>query len=497
MTLQEQTFRSTEPPRVLPEKERRTTLVQHARPLEGLELTMAQLGVTDLIVGHLRGALSPQVLHQAAYRVQCRHPGLRARIRLAMGHTARPTFEFCEPDIERLFVEEVRSGDGLPRPGAPLWERVTERELNLRFDVARGYMFRVIWVPDQAEGGHLLIAAQHALVDGISLMRLLHEVASEAANLVDAPGAHDAKAVEALPPTPSVLTQLPVRMYERIGVALLRRALIRAQRTYHTYSPFPIEAQLPAGGAVLTNARFAAGETSAFQQVRAACKREGVTIGGAFAAAAQFASLRLIRERTREFASTRGRVSFPMTMDFSMRRAILNVSRTAERIGLYTGACDVGVSVPPTVTFWELARRLKARSERQFERRAPLLFHQVLDALWNVDQTMADFKIDYVESGGIAESVNVSNVGTYPFPTRVGSLTLDEVFGANSAMRGGPMFIVWLRSVNDRFFYTATNALPAATRETGDRLFLHLVQLMEGCHRPDITGLTLHDYVHA
>ncbi|WP_394825464.1 condensation domain-containing protein [Pendulispora albinea] len=477
----------------------RPVIVESRRAVRGLELTMAQLGVSDLIVGKVRGDLPITVLHRAAFRMQRRHPGLRARMVRPKGAGSRPVFEFCEPNVRRVVIEEVRSGEDLAPDGAPLWQRVVEREANRKFDIARGYMFRVVWVPNEDDGGHVIVVAHHALVDGLSLMRLLNDLLREAQKLIADPSQHwhDSSVLDPLPHTPAVLTELPARLHEQILTSLVRRSLIRSQRLYATYSPFPIEGALPPGQSIRTHCHFHTGRGEAFRKVREACKRNGVTVGGAFAAATQFASLRLIHARTGALPSSGGSLKFPMTMDFSLRGQLEDFARTAPQMGLLIGASDIGVRVRDDITFWELARSLKRRAVQQSHRRSPLLFHQVLDGLSDLEAALAKEGVDYVASGGIAESVNVSSVGEYPYPERLGSLVLEEVFGLNTAMKGGPMFIVWLRSIGGRFCYNATSAHPAARRTTGDALFASLVELMETCHQPAVERLRLRDYASA
>jgi hypothetical protein len=465
-----------------------------ARGLRGLELTMAQLGVSDVIVGEVQGPLTLAVLERAAHRMQRRHPGLRARIVLTKGGDVRPRVEFCEPDRSRLHVEEVRSAELLEPSDARLFERVAEREVNYRFDLQRGYMFRVVWVPGLDDTGHLIVNVQHALVDGISLMRLLHDLLRECGEILSGRESGEL-ACDALPPTPAVLDQMPVSVLERLGTALVRRSLIRAQRDYHRDSPFPIHNTLPLGWQVRTHARFHSGTPDNYRKVIEACRRQNVTVGGAFAAATEFASLRLIYEETGYLPSGRRRVHMPMTMDFSMRPAIEGASRSQPNIGLYMGSCDVSVRVPETVSFWQLARTLKGRMTAQFARRSPLLFHQVLDHLWDLGGKLDEYGIDYVKSGGVGEAINISNVGPYPYASSTGPLTLSQVYGINSSMKGGPMFIVWLRALDGHFCYSATNAYPAADRTRGDRLFAYLVELMEQAHLPTQDDLTLRGYL--
>jgi hypothetical protein len=441
-----------------------------------------------LIVGEVAGPLEPQALREAAYHCICKHPGLRARI-LPGGPGERPTLEYLPPDRSRVVVE-VRTREDAP-DGQPLWQAVMEQEAQHRFDMSAGYLLRVVWVPSGGGRGHLILNAPHALVDGISLMRLLHDVL-EACAAVQAGRAVQPAALE---PTPPALSYFKGGLWDSCLALLGKGFLARQQKAFPARCPFPIHRPLGAADEIETHCRFQVGAADNFRQVRRRCKEEGVTVGGAYSAAVQFASLRYIHQETGRLAMNRGRVSFPMSMDFSLRRLIGGGHVTQDAIGLFTGVADIGVSVPADITFWDLARRLMDSSKAQLKRRTPVLFQRVADRLYNLDRLLADRGIDHVATGGAGEAVNISNVGPYPYSVEYGPLRLEHVFGCNGAIKGGPMFIFWLRSINDHFCYNAMSAYPAADRAGSDRLFDGLVALVEGCGRAETDRLTLADYV--
>lgn len=465
-----------------------------ARGLRGLELVMAHLEVTDLIVGEIDRPIPEAVLRKAAFRLQRRHPSLRAC--LTFPESARPRVMYCYPDPDRVEVE-VMDGTGDAPDARPRWQRVAEAEANRRFDGARGYMFRVVWVPGSV-GGHVILSAQHALVDGLSLMRLLYELLVASAELMADPAQEHLQgaALDALSPTPAALDYFGTSLLSRLIRPLARRALVRSQRDYQHSSPFAIQASLPASDTLRTEGYFAVGTRENYERTRASCKQHGVTVGAAFSASVEFASLRVIAREGGSRLLSKGSVRFPMTMDFSLRRSIPGGSRSQDAVGLLIGASDISVGVPWEIGFWELARRLNERSRQQYDSGAPLNFVRILDGFWDLPHMLTAAGIDYVASGGVAESVNISNVGQYPYPAKTGEISLLHVFGLNTLMKGGPMFIQWLRSVDGHFCYTGASAAPASNRARGEALFSSIIDLLENCHHDAMKRTTLGDWVN-
>ena len=80
---------------------------------------------------------------------------------------------------------------------------------------------------------------------------------------------------------------------------------------------------------------------------------------------------------------------------------------------------------------------------------------------------------------------------------RHGPLAIEHVFGCNTAMLGGPMFIAWLRSVNEHFCYDAIASSPACDRARADRFFSYVVDLMERSGDDATAEMTVGEYLRS
>jgi hypothetical protein len=458
---------------------------------------MSQINLTDLIVGEVSGELDTEVLREAALRCMVRHPGLRARVRWPDGLSARPRLEFLPPDASRVSVRQVLPGDDDPdEDGRPLWQRVADQEAMHRFDPEAGYLFRVAWVPrDDGGGGHLILNASHVFVDGVSLMRLLHEMIRACAVIRAGRADDPASWPPPLPITAAALSHFREGWRDAILSRFARAYVARRQRTFPRRNPFPIHRPLEIGEEPQVACLFRAGHQDNWHRVRAECRARGVTVGGAYAAAVQFAALRDIYRRTGRFDVARGKVEFPLSMDYSLRRLIPGAHAAQEAVGLFTGISEIGVKVPARVGFWELARTLRASTMHQLDDGTPVLFQRAAERVGDLEEFLRSWGIDHAAAGGAGEAAQISNVGAFPYPVEHGPLRLDRVFGCNGPTRGGPMFMFWIRSINDHFCYNATATTPAVHRHVAETLFDDVVSVMERCAEADVAMAELSTFV--
>lgn len=455
-----------------------TTPTPPNRPLRGFELVMAQTRISDLIIGQVDGIVDFSQVIDAAGALQKRHPGLRARVVWPEGRDKRPVFEYQPADEMRLHVREVRSENWESTDDRPLWEQVAEAEVNHLFDLSEGYMFRVTWLP---ESGHIILNAQHSVVDGVSLMRLLHEFTAHCAGK-DIGGE--------LPPTASALESGPkVNIMEKVVGWFHREIFIRARVKFHEWSTLPLNGKLAKNAQIKTETYFADGDPDRFDEIRRACRAHGVTVGSTYAAAIQCAMLHFSR------SSYGPKEKYYVPMDFSLRRYIPNGDTAQEAVGLFSGSAPVIFDGDPTMTFWEMAKKFGEKSQAEIDMKSPLIFHQVFDKFHNLEKAYEKYGLHCVNAGGAGGPLTMSNVGKFPYDAKIGEVRLNAVHGMSASQRGGAMLYFWLRSVQGRFFYSGTAINPATTRERGQGFFDLVVFLMENCLTPDAGNKAIRDYI--
>lgn len=488
------------------------------RPLRGMEVVMSQIGETmgpDMIVGHVSGPLSLAVVREAAFRVQQLHPTLRAAIRWPGGRRElRPSLCAFEPDREALDVSEMRE----PGPGAgeaawrathgAYWQWVAEEQSKHRFDLDAGFLLRVVWVPEAGrEGGHLIVCSHHAIVDGTSLMRLLNQILQQACavhegmahSALPARAAAEAlPAVQPMPMSPALYSFLHFGLLDRLLTWVGRRQVVAEQKEFTRKPWMPLSRNARVAHdrlQIRTQCVFAQGENANWEALHQACKRNGVTVGGAFSAAVQFAVSRHLRRHGMDLPSKGGKVAIPLSMDYNMRTRVAPGSIHPDAIGLGTSIASVGVKAAVDVPFWDLARAIMDSARAQVRFRIPKLFQAVTDTMVGYAGFWAARGVDHAMSGGAGDGVNISNVGRYPFATHLGPFTLQDVFGFNGACLSGPLFIFWLRQVHGHLCYNAIACSPGADRAMLHAIFADVVEVMERLAVREAATLTLSGYL--
>jgi hypothetical protein len=469
------------------------------RPMRGFEVVLSQLGDTmgpDTIVGHVRGRLSFDVLREACWRVQQLQPTLRAAIRRPGGdRSARPEIHVFEPDLRALDVsmlEEPDDSASWSATHAAHWQWAAQEQSLHRFDLDHGFLFRVVWVPGRTlQDGHIIVCSHHAIVDGTSLMRLLNQLLRESDAVQRQVDAGAPTVVDAAARLPSVVPlPLPLPLFAHLRFNLLEKLLTRIGRSEviqeqkkfisKPWLPLAKNAQVAlADLRIRSLCVFGEGEDANWQSLHARCKEQGVTVGGAFAAAVQFAVCRHLQASGTALPMAGGKIAVPLSMDYNMRTRIDHGAIPEDAIGLGTSIASVGVKVPAEIEFWALARRLMDNARTQVKWRLPKLFQSVTDTIFDYPALLRRFGVDHGRVGGAGDGVNISNVGRYPFEIAFDAFSLDNVFGYNGACLSGPMFIFWLRQVNGHLCYNAMACSPAADRAMLRGLFIDVIEVME------------------
>ncbi|BDU26945.1 condensation domain-containing protein [Flavobacterium sp. GSB-24] len=117
------------------------------------------------LAAEVEGRESADAWRLAVDQVQKRHPNLSARIR--MDEFKRPFIEHVDSLVIPLKVIEIDNSFK--------WEEIVEKELATRFNTEEGPLFRVI-VLQKPEDTVLILAANHTLADGSSLMYLFRDL---------------------------------------------------------------------------------------------------------------------------------------------------------------------------------------------------------------------------------------------------------------------------------------------------------------------------------
>ncbi|MBT3217919.1 MAG: hypothetical protein HN348_02415 [Proteobacteria bacterium] len=421
------------------------------RELRGMERVLVDLSDSmgpDVLVARLRGNMDVKRLEQAIAVVVARHPLLRASI--VDGTMVGQPFDASKA---KLHVVTNRH-----------WQQVAEEQVGIPFDVSSGSLTRTTWIPDE-EGGRLLFAAHHAVVDGHSLMRLLDE-------LLQAYRADKPAYVVRHKLLPSAFEYLWLPLWMHWLAPLVRFVGLLAMRLTR-HAPWTAALRpVPTPGTIAT---FAMGTCDGWHRLRSACRQNDVTVGGAFMAASWFAAAKLLAARgVNPLSDGYASIETPVSL-----RGRTTTPIPADAIGYFVSGVRPTVGVGPSTDFWRLARDLRTSQSVQLAWGVPAWVQLLADGMPDFRDQVAHAGVDLSATAGLASLVTVSNVGAYPHTPRVGDLELTEVYALDGISEGGTGLVTWLRMVGGRLCFNAIGSTALVDRNELEWVQGEIVRLLE------------------
>jgi hypothetical protein len=409
------------------------------RSLGGLARALLDLGDPSgptLVAGRIAGRLPTEVLRDAVAAVAARHPSLRAAVREGQ-LIALP------PEPARIPVHQRRPGpvEGDPRPG---WERVVEAELRWPLDLHRGLALRVVHVPEPG-GSTVILCAHPALVDAVSLARVLHEVLAEAAAR---PSVH--------PPVvarPDLAVAIPAPL--RWAAPLLGRVWARDVVGHQQRPVLPAEG----AGPMRSVSAFRRGSPAGLRRLRVAAARHRVTVGQVALASLAIA------------LGGGGRV--PLDLPVDLRRHGHGVPGDA--VGMYAGGVRIHADLRGDVRFWDVARAVGAQVRALVGWRVHLAPLAVAEA-GRPAEALESAGADPIRPGAPPALVNV---GRWAHRVDHGPFVLRDVYGASGVAPRGSALTVWVHGLPDGLCLGAVGAAPAVSRATTEAILDRVLDLLE------------------
>lgn len=464
--------------------------VESIRLLRGRELEAVVGGDVLTIAAEMHGPVSAAVLQQAGLRLQRRYPGLRARCANHPKGSASLVLEFCEADREQLQYKEVWSDAGLPANDAPVWHRVIEQQVNQPFDVSAGFMFRICWVPNKHEGGHILVSASPIVTDETSLRNLVQALFHESARLGQSPvfPRYDSSALNTQAAPPALLDIAPLSAQERI-VAKLARLTASANSTD---GPGTSCAKRQHDEAAETKCYFAVGSVENCHQVLATAARRGVALRYIVGAAAQFVLADRFTQKSKCFPWS---TNSALMMEFDLRET-LGGRIALEQLGMIQGAIEVTSSLTEGTTLWQLAGTLQRCARSQLQRGATRSSHVRYERADTWPQMRRRGRTGPVDLERGGPLIRIGCVADFGLSNRYGPLSITRLFVARSHNSQSTPFEIWINILDERLHYSAASLARYSSSVLGGDFLAQTAELVENSHQSCVSELPLRKYVY-
>jgi hypothetical protein len=411
---------------------------------------------------HLAGACTVDDLDRAAALLVRTHPLLRVAV-AADPDGGRP--RFVPTNGARIPIRTVDAG----AQDDDRWEREVDRvELSSSLDWRAGPLARIVDVSRAAgtarESHDLILTVSHVIADGTTALELLRRLVELAAAPDTAVVARRAlPAPEALLPeringVPRAAHFVAALIADQVAVAIAR------PRRLAPITPVPPERRRTR----LIHRELDADQVEALVR---RCRREGVTVHSALAAATAIAVSTLAgarpakgrRAKTRRAKAPRVTVGSPV--DF---RAELVPPVGSRDAGAYVATVPSHLRAGPTVPLWTVARRAlrDLRRRKRFHQHLALVSMLRLMSPRSVGASArAVAMVDRVGPGNVC----LSNIGRFDFPDRIGRWRVSGAqFIAGISISG--YFVGAVNTSHAALHWNFTYIDEAVTRERAEQL---------------------------
>ncbi|MCQ8242187.1 hypothetical protein [Rhizosaccharibacter radicis] len=377
-------------------------------PLEQLAWWFDQITPSHFVlVGEYEGRTTPEDWVQVLARLQAQHQLLAVSVL---------------PDPPR-FVPTARP---IPLRLVPIadpacWQAEAAHEMHTRFDPFRGPLVRATVLHSELRAT-LILAAHHAVADGISIMHVFHNVL----------------ALLRIPPDAEVTAAFPdsAEPAERPSGPARAQTGSSRQRVLPDHPPILTALSLSADLA---------------DRLRRQAASEGTTVFGALAAALTLT----VPARDGPDADSRPadasmRIIVPVNM-----RPMLGLS---QEVRIMVGLTRVTAGTQAPHAFWPLARRLKADLVAQLEPDKLAAGAAELDAI--AASTFSAEKADDFMRRHIAAEGMISNLGAVPFATQTADLRLAALWGPSILTGQAGEQVIGAASVDGVLYLLHTSYAP-------------------------------------
>lgn len=352
----------------------------------------AETAVNCVFTVKIRGSFTLERLRNALYKVQQKHPLLRAGIKEdPMGVPHFVSSNAISPIPVRI---AERSGDDD-------WKTESKKEWHKLFNGKGSPMARIVWLKDN-EVSELLLVCPHCICDGTTLTTLMTEILM----LLDRP---EEKLISYLP-FMSIEELLSKSYAGKIGKLIKARVFSVFARLFFLIKS---KRNKPAAGeSFMVHRRLDIGRTAA---LAAACKIEGVTVHSALCAAILSAFQQV------KGNGANGKLICPV----DIRRFVPEIK--ADHMFAFAPIAEL--SADTRSGFWNTARKIKE------ELNAKIIAMNVHDLLIMSEyfHSSATKMISYLKSAPGSHDVTLSNMGKLSIPEHYDSFEVEAIYSPTVA----------------------------------------------------------------
>ena len=419
--------------------------------VENLFEILHDLGaMIDVNVARIEGALTPDILQQALDWVQKRHPMLQFHI----VSSADGTYFQSQgtPKIPLRVINKQHDNQ---------WIEIAESELHQKFSEGVEPLCRVTFIRSSTSNdfSEIIATFHHAITDGMSSMRFIHELLSYCQLIADGEQISEVVTMQLLPPLENLL-DISVPSQNKVE---------ETQETSASQIEPPkliIEEEVPLSQRCTRLVpRILCKEMTSMLINR--CKQEETTVHGAVCAAMLFGSAKIAFTDTPVYLSCGSSVNL---------RKYCKPQVNDEYLGCLVSLVEELHQIGEHTTFWNLARECKSKINYSISRGVHI-YKINSDNLRHVNKQVI-LKISEHKMGR-TNTVNVSNIGKYNLLDKYGGFKLKELYFATGQHIVGACFWLGVVTCHKQLCCSFAHVVPLLSAKTAELLADSVIATMQ------------------
>ncbi|GAB1539314.1 condensation domain-containing protein [Scytonema sp. NUACC21] len=445
-------------------------------PIENLFEIAHDLGGMILVnIARLEGSITPNIVREALDLVQKHHPMLQVYITESVDG-----FYFQSKDTSKIPFRVV------DKQHEEQWIELAQDELHQKFPGGPVPLCRVTLLRSRTSHGisEIIATFHHAIADGLSCMVFIDELLSYCQRIAAGDSFAPLWKADGIP---SVATmQLLPAVENLLDSSLIGENKVADSVEKPTEEIQPpkliIESEAPASK---RRTRFITRilSTEMTIMLRNRCKQEETTVHGALCAAMLFGAAKIIHNETPIHLSCGSAIDL---------RKFCKQKVNDDYIGcLATAIGAIPHTLEKYTNFWDLARECKSKISHSLSQ--VLLLSQINTENLQFDR---DLVLKFLEPQmGRGNTVEISNLGEFPFKNKYGKVQLKELYFATGQHLNGSCFALGVVTFHQQIFCRFTYIDPLVSTKTAE---LFVDSVMETIKKAGISqsfNLTMLDEV--
>jgi NRPS condensation-like uncharacterized protein len=419
--------------------------------LENLFEILHDLGaIIDVNVARIEGTITPDIVQQALYFVQKRHPMLQVHIvESADGFyfQSEGTPEIPLRVIDKQYEEQ--------------WIEIAQNELHQKFPDDTSPLCRITLLRSSTSNGinEIIATFHHAITDGISCMRFFDDLLTFSQKIAAGEEISEVVTMQLLPPLEDLL-----------GSNIIDQNNFEQSQEKPPQEIQPqllIEEEAPASNRhTHLVPRILSKEMTLL--LRNCCKQEQTTVHGALCAAMLFAAAKIVGTDTPIYLSCGSSVNL---------RKYCEPEINNEYMACLVSNIKEIHSFERTTLFWDLARECKSKISQSISRRVP---HQEVsnrDVLTTINKALFTQMSEH--NMGRSNMTYISNLGQFHFAEEYGRFKLKELYFATGLHIIGDCFWLGVVTFHEQIFCTFTHVVPLVSVKTAELFVDSVLETLE------------------